>query len=155
MKIVEIRKQTAKKLVLPWIEKIAQSDWRAGKYLAQLLTEEKFFDLCGAASIVYLLTDDNENLISFCSFNEKDDIPNTDLTPWIGFVYTFPQYRGKHYMGKLIETACQEAKNRGQKTIYVSTHDEGIYEKYGFSFCGVIRLANLEPRQAYMKTLEM
>lgn len=153
MKIVEIRQQTAKNLLLPWIEKIAQSDWRAGKYLAQLLTEEKFFDLCGAASIVYLLTDDNENLISFCSFNEKDDIPNTDLTPWIGFVYTFPQYRGKHYMGKLIETACQEAKNRGQKTIYVSTHDEGIYEKYGFSFYQIMKDFDGEDSRVYKKEI--
>ena len=153
MKIIEIRQQTAKNLVLPWIEKIAQADWRAGKYLAQLLTEEKFFNLCGAASIVYLLTDDNENLISFCSFNEKDDIPNTDLTPWIGFVYTFPQYRGKHYMGKLIETACQEAKNRGQKTIYVSTHDEDIYEKYGFSFYQIMKNFDGEDSRVYKKEI--
>ena len=42
-------------------------------------------------------------------------------------------------------------------TIRIDTHKDNkimihLLEKYGFTFCGVIRLANLEPRQAYMKT---
>ena len=27
---------------------------------------------------------DGENLISFCTFADKDDIQPTELTPWIG-----------------------------------------------------------------------
>ena len=32
--------------------------------------------------------------ISFCTYAEKDDIQPTALTPWIGFVYTFPNIGG-------------------------------------------------------------
>ena len=43
-------------------------------------------------------------------------------------------------------------------TIRIDTHRDNtimihLLEKYGFQFCGVIRLENLEPRQAYMKTI--
>ena len=42
-------------------------------------------------------------------------------------------------------------------TIRIDTHKDNtimihLLEKYGFTFCGVIRLTNFEPRQAYMKT---
>lgn len=46
----------------------------------------------GEKSRVMLLVD-GDDLISFCTYAEKDDIQPTELTPWIGFVYTFPQYR--------------------------------------------------------------
>ena len=154
MRIIEIKKETSQDLVFPWIEKIAQSDWRAGKYLSQLLSEEKFFDFCGISSIVYLLTDENENLISFCTLNEKDDIPNTELTPWIGFVYTFPQYRGKHRIGKLIETAYLEAKKRGNKNLYISTHDEGLYENFGFTFYKIMKDNEGQDSRVYKKEVE-
>ena len=43
-------------------------------------------------------------------------------------------------------------------TIRIDTHIDNkimihLLEKYGFTFCGVIRLKNFEPRQAYMKTI--
>ncbi len=45
-------------------------------------------------------------------------------------------------------------------TIRIDTHIDNrimihLLEKYGFTFCGVIRLKNLEPRQAYMKTINI
>ena len=56
------------------------------------------------------------------------------MTPWIGFVYTFPNYRSNHYMGYLIENVCQLAKQAGNKEIFVSTDADGLYEKYGFTY---------------------
>ena len=43
-------------------------------------------------------------------------------------------------------------------TIRIDTHIDNkimihLLEKYGFTFCGVIRLENSEPRQAFMKTI--
>ncbi len=43
-------------------------------------------------------------------------------------------------------------------TIRIDTHIDNkimihLLNKYGFTYCGVIRLLNLEPRQAYMKTI--
>lgn len=116
-----------------WISKIKEADWRAGKYLAELLETNEFYNLCGRISKVFLLTD-KADLISFCTYAQKDDIPNTDLTPWIGFVYTFPQFRGKRRIGKLIEHIYLLAKKEGHNALYISTDQQGLYEKFGATY---------------------
>jgi len=116
-----------------WLRKIGESDWSAAKYLYSLLCDGTFYDLCGAESKVFLLTEGCE-LISFCTFSKTDDILDTVLTPWIGFVYTFPAFRGKKRVGKLIELIYLYAKKEGYKNIYVSTDQKGLYEKFGFKF---------------------
>ena len=113
-----------------WLKKIGESDWNGGKFLHQLLAENRFYDLVGEKSKVFLLTDGN-CLTSFCTYAERDDIPDTDLTPWIGFVYTFPEYRGKRLMGKLISRVRETAREEGYDALYISTREAGLYEKYG------------------------
>ena len=116
-----------------WLSKIGESEWAAGKYLYKLLKNDEFLNLCGNKSKVFLLTAGND-LISFCTYSEKDDIPNTDLTPWLGFVFTFPSFRGKRRIGKLIEHVYKLAKKDGYKNLYISTDQEGLYENFGFTF---------------------
>lgn len=123
-----------------WLNEIAKSDWGAGKYLAGLLESHKFKQLCGEASDVLLLTE-NEHLISFCTLAEQDEIPDTDMKPWIGFVYTFPEYRGYRYAGKLIEHACATASEQGYHEIFVSSDHQGLYEKYGFTYTGIVKMS--------------
>lgn len=130
---IEIREFSEQEDKAYWISKIRESDWRAGKYLAELLEKGEFYALCGKTSKVFLLVQDFD-LISFCTYAEKDEIPDTDLTPWIGFVYTFPQFRGKRRIGKLIEHIYLLAKREGEKTLYVSTDQPGLYENFGFAF---------------------
>ena len=84
-----------------WLGEIARSDWRAGTFLHKLLAEGTIFDATGAHTRVLLLTDGDE-LVSFCTYADRDDIQPTDLTPWMGFVYTHPDYRGRRLMGRLI-----------------------------------------------------
>lgn len=116
-----------------WIEKIGESDWKAGKYLHNLLSDKSFYTHCGMKSKLLLLTE-GKKLISFCTLAERDEIPDSGLSPWIGFVYTFPRYRGKRRIGKLIERAYAIAKEEGYRSIYVSTDQKGLYEKFGFSY---------------------
>ena len=59
-----------------WLSQIKKSDWGAGQFLYQLLSENKFKDAVGEKSKVLMLTDGDE-LISFCSYAEKDDIQPT------------------------------------------------------------------------------
>ena len=116
-----------------WIDEIDKCDWRAGAFLRSLLLENRLKELCGESSRLLLLAD-GEKLVSFCTLAELDDIRDTDLTPWIGFVYTYPEYRGHRYVGRLLERACELAKEDGHKHVYISTNEDGLYEKYGFSF---------------------
>lgn len=135
-----------------WLAKIGESDWRAGKYLFQLLSDNEFKNLCGQKSTVFLLTQ-NKDLLSFCTFAEHDDIPDTELTPWIGFVFTFPAFRGKRHIGKLMEHICGLAKNQGFNKIYISTDQKGFYENFGFSFLKILKEVNGYDSLVYQKEL--
>ncbi len=113
-----------------WLKKIAESDWTAGQYLHGLLSENRFHSLAGDSAKLLLLTD-GSRLASFCTYAERDDIPDTDLTPWMGFVYTFPEFRGRRLMGRLIRRVKELARADGYDYVYISTDHTGLYEKYG------------------------
>ena len=133
-----------------WLAEIQKSDWGAGTYLFELLRDNKLKEICGAATKVLLLTE-GESLVSFCTYAPNDDIPNTELTPWVGFVYTFPQYRGRRYMGILFDFVNKLAMAEGHDFIYVSTLEVGLYEKYGFSFLQHMKDVHGDESRVYRK----
>lgn len=135
-----------------WLSKMKECDWGAGQYLEKLLREEKLKQLVGESTKVLMLVD-GDNLVSFCTFAEKDDIQPTDLTPWIGWVYTFPAYRGKRYAGKMLGHAEALAKEAGIKNIYISTNHIGLYEKYGYEFFQVMKDIEGEDSRVYVRRL--
>ena len=133
-----------------WLSKIKESDWGAGQYLYELLEKDELKNLVGENTRVLMLVD-NDELISFCTFAEKDDIQPTELTPWIGFVYTFPKYRGKRYAGELFKYAEDLAKKEGIENIYISTGHTGLYEKYGYEFLQMMKDIEGEDSRVYVK----
>lgn len=133
-----------------WLSKIKESDWGAGQYLYELLSKNELKNLVGEKTRVLMLVD-GEELISFCTFSEKDDIQPTHLTPWIGFVYTFPNYRGKRLAGKLLEYAGDLARAEGVEKIYISTGHTGLYEKYGYEFWQIMKDIEGEDSRVYVK----
>lgn len=135
-----------------WLEKIKESDWGAGQYLYKLLSEQKLKQLVGENTKVLMLID-GEKLVSFCTLADKDDIQPTELTPWIGWVYTFPDYRGHHYAGKLLKHAEVLAAQAGMRNIYISTNHDGLYEKYGYEFFQMMKDVNGEDSRVYVKYL--
>ncbi len=134
-----------------WLTQISKSDWGAGQYLAYLLRENKLFDLVGEVRVLMLL--DGENLVSFCTLAKKDDVQPTDLTPWIGFVYTFPKYRGKRSSGKLLSHAENLARQDGATDVYISTNHIGLYEKYGYEFFTEAKDIEGEDTRVYKKKI--
>lgn len=136
-----------------WLAQIKKSDWSAGQFLYELLKENRFFDMVGETSKVLLLVD-GDALISFCTYAEKDDIQPTELTPWVGFVYTFPKYRGHRYLGKLFQGIEKLAKEESVREIYISTDHIGLYEKYGCEFLQVMNDINGEPCRVYRKQVD-
>lgn len=81
-----------------------------------------------------LLLTDRDRLVSFLSFSHRCSVIDEHLYPWIGFVYTFPEYRGNRYAGRLISCCDDMAQENGISNIYVSTYDPGLFEKYGFTY---------------------
>lgn len=147
MKIIEYFSTDNKEY---WLSKIKESDWGAGQFLYDLLKNQKLKPYVGENTKILLLVD-GENLISFCTFADKDDIQPTELTPWIGWVYTFPNYRGNRYIGKLLSYAEILAEEAGMKNIYISTNHNGLYEKYGYEFYEMMKDMNGEDSRVYVK----
>ncbi|MCR5622451.1 MAG: GNAT family N-acetyltransferase [Treponema sp.] len=136
-----------------WLDQIGKSDWKAGKYLYGLLADKSFYKHCGMKSSLFLLTEGRE-LISFCTLAEQDEVLDSGLSPWIGFVYTFPRYRGKRRIGKLIERAYATAKKEEYRSIYVSTDQKGLYENFGFTFMQEMKNRWSESTLIYKKNIE-
>ena len=136
-----------------WLAQIKKSDWGAGQFLYQLLSENRLKSVVGENSKVLMLTNEDE-LVSFCTYSEKDDIQPTQLTPWIGFVYTFPQYRGNRYVGELFHEIEKIAKTEKVHDIYISTDHIGLYEKYGCEFYQIMNDMNGQPSRVYRKHVD-
>ena len=135
-----------------WLGKIKESDWGAGEYLHYLLSKNKLAELVGERTRVLLLTE-GEELAAFCTLAEKDDIQPTDLTPWIGFIYTFPHYRGRRLAGELLTAAEKLAKADGFDRVHISTNHIGLYEKYGYEFFAMMKDIEGEDSRVYIKEI--
>ncbi len=135
-----------------WLNEMEKSDWGAGKYLYQLLRDNRLKSLVGETALVPMLVD-GDKLISFCTLAPLDDIQPTDMSPWVGFAYTFPQYRGHRYLGLLLDYAESVAANMGMEYIHISTGHTGLYEKYGYEFFKMEKDIDGEDSRIYRKAL--
>lgn len=115
-----------------WLAEIKKGDWGAISTLARFIEENSFHENLGEGTL--LLLTEWDRLFSFVTFAERDCIDDEKLSPWIGFVYTFPEYRGHHYVGKLIFRCEEIASEKGISQIYICTDHIGLYEKYGFTY---------------------
>lgn len=115
-----------------WLSEIKKSDWGATPTLVGFLENGTFFEMLGDG--VLLLLTDGDKLVSFLTFARNDCIDDKSLYPWIGFVFTFPEYRGHRYAERLIERCEEIAREHSVKNIYICTDHIGLYEKYGFSY---------------------
>lgn len=115
-----------------WLTEISRCEWRAAHFLAQLLREGCFHRALGRGTL-YLLTD-GDALASFVTLTEQDCIDDKTLKPWIGFVHTAPEYRGRRCAGVLLDHAVRKAGQYGAEQVYICTDHVGLYEKYGFTY---------------------
>jgi len=99
-----------------------------------------------------MLVDDN-NLLAFCTFSQKKYDINPELSPWLGTVYTFPEYMGNRYSEKLMQHAEQIVCELGRDTLFVSTKHEELYEKYGYVYYGLMTDWQDKKQRVYYKML--
>ncbi|NYB74344.1 GNAT family N-acetyltransferase [Sedimentibacter hydroxybenzoicus DSM 7310] len=125
-----------------WKEQIALADWSAAKFLLKLLNNTQKFDelLGGDGKLFFLL--DGENIVSFVTLTRQDCIRDENMFPWLGFLYTYPAYRGNRYSEKLLKYAEEQAISDNHPIVYLATDHIGLYEKYGYTY--------LETRKDYL-----
>lgn len=179
MRIIEYFEQTSE-LQKCLREQIVQGDWRAAKYLYEVLEQGKLKERYGKSTRLLLLVEDDlreasteafrvsdredvteglqrKEVLAFCTLAERDEIVEEEMTPdmkpWIGFVYTYPEHRGHRYSEKLIRHACGLAKRDGYRKVYLSSNEIGLYEKYGFVFQKRLHTVWDEETQVFVKKL--
>ena len=54
-------------------------------------------------------------------------------------------------MGILLDTAYEAAREDGAKQIYISTGENGLYEKYGYTFYKMMKDMNGEDSRVYRR----
>ena len=134
MRIVEYFESDASTRQMLHLE-LRRCDWSAGRFLVRLLEEETFAKTLGDEGKLFFLLDGN-SVVSFLTLTPKDCIVAPDMAPWIGFVFTFPECRGQHHIGTLLEHARKSAAQNGAAFVFLATNHVGLYEKYGFSYWG-------------------
>ena len=115
------------------IGKIRACDWNAARFLADLLEKGTFDETLGGWGHLFLLMD-GENLVSFATLTCQDAVRDESLTPWIGFVFTQPEYRGRRHAGQVLAHAEKAAVRLGYRRVYLETDHVGLYEKYGYMY---------------------
>ncbi len=158
--------------------RILQGDWRAAKYLYEVLEQGELKERYGESTRLLLLVEDGEisaltetgqmvsvaerteggempELLAFCTLAERDEITEEEtepsMKPWIGFVYTYSEHRGNRFSEKLIQHACELAKQDGYENVYLSSNEIGLYEKYGFVFLKMLHTVWGEETQVFEK----
>lgn len=126
MKIIEFKNEEC------YLDYFKNCPWKAGKFLYKLINEDKLEEKIGKNKIFILV--DNDKVISFATYSQRDCINDDNMYPWIGFVYTDEAYRGNRYSQKIIDYIIEKARNDGNEKVYIATDHIGLYEKYGFEY---------------------
>ena len=106
--------------------------------MLSLLKEGTFHEKLGDGTLYILLdeeklTDGKPSVASFATFCDRDEVIS-ELRPWIGFVFTFPAFRGKRHIARLMDHICSLAKNQGlKKYIFLPTR-KGFMKTSVFPF---------------------
>lgn len=131
MQIIEFFEDNRKE---HWKKEIAKADWGSADFLLELIDDRaKFNELLGEETKIYLLID-GDNIVSFATLAFQDCIRDESLYPWIGFVFTYPQYRGNRYSEQLLKYEEEQAKKAGRTKTYIATDHVGLYEKFGYQY---------------------
>jgi len=136
-----------------WLAQIEKAPWRAAAFLGKRLRENDVHQRYGEQTKLFLLTRDL-TLVGFCTFANRDELPDDTLYPWVGFVFVSPEFRGNRYSQVLVDQACTHAKSLGYSRIYLSSNEIGLYEKYGFTYLESKRTVWKELTRIYVRDFE-
>ncbi len=139
MQLIDLFAYEKKDAILEQFEAL-KNEWEAIPFLLSLIKEGKFHSTLGNGTCYVLVDEENltngvPTVASFANFCDRDEV-DSELRPWIGFVFTAKAYRGRHLMGQIIEHCMKLAVTKYPESeyVYISTGETGLYEKYGFEY---------------------
>ena len=108
-----------------WGEEFAMNREQVAIYMTHSICRERvpytFLAYCG------------ETLIGYYQVIPNDLFTRPDLTPWFGFAFIAPEYRGRGYFRQLMAAVPRHARQFGLKALYLHSRHQGLYEKFGWT----------------------
>lgn len=127
------------------LEQLQEPFWIGAKHLYENIISDN------QGGKVFMMYDyDQDHIICFGTLHDFDEIESETLKPWIGSIYTFRPYRGNRYSEQLINYILKEAKEDGNEFVYLSSDNEGMYQKYGFELIDMMKTVRGNTTQVFM-----
>lgn len=96
----------------------------------------------------------NRKFVASAALFLHDLDSRTDLSPWMGGIFTVPEYRGRGIAKMLIAKIEAKAKELGYSKIYLHTeHTAGLYQKLGWQKLCDCQNDQGEPSEIYSKQI--
>ena len=131
------------------IEFAENCSWKAGKFLAKLMKENKFL---GWERVFIACVE--EKVVGYCTLAEKDELPEQyNFSPFIGFVFVDEKYRGNRISEQMINSVIAYAVKLGFEKVYIMSGERGLYERYGFEKVGDFETIYNTVDQLFVKTI--
>lgn len=93
----------------------------------------------GTAVPQWYLAIENGRIIGGLGVIENDFHSRRDIAPNVCAVYTEEDKRGCGIAGKLLETVCDDMKEKGIGALYLLTQHTEFYERYGWEYlCNIV-----------------
>ena len=92
----------------------------------------------GGVPAWYVILDEQNEIIAGLGVIANDFHKRPDLAPNICAVYVEEAYRRQGLARMLLDHAADELARHGVDTVYLITGHTGLYERYGFTFYGMI-----------------
>ena len=97
----------------------------------------------------------DEKVVGAFQFTLFDLHVAPNIYPWLANVFVAKDERGKGYSVHLIEKAVSLAKNIGIKRLWLFTHHENLYERYGFKLEEMIDTFVKNPREQRLYSIKL
>lgn len=114
--------------------------WFSGKWDVPAVEYEASIRACqagpGPVPQWYLVLREGQ-IAAGCGIIENDFHRRTDCAPNLCALYVEPPCRGQGVARHLIQAVCCDLAARGVETLYLVTEHTGLYERYGWVFCGM------------------
>ena len=146
------------------IARLGINQWQNGYPSLEVVNEDLSFDRS------YAVTTDGELCGTFVLMDHGEPLYDTiydghwrtgdDSQDYVAIhrVAVSVRMRGKGISTAIVNYAAEHARALGRASLRIDTHEGNVVmrrmlEKHGFSLCGIIHLANGDPRVAYEKIL--
>ena len=110
------------------------NEWSHTKFSYEECYEMTRHCFCNDVPYTAVIYNKDNDIIAIGQVIVEDLVYRPDIYPWVANVYVRPEYRGNHFVEKILKALEDHAKELHLSRLYLYTRHTGLYEKYGYVF---------------------